>query len=144
MKLRLVRRQFCEFASCCNQKRAAARPFANTCLLYTSLMATAADSRNDVLTTGAVLISTVICSLTGWARLDGIMGVTVAAFILWSGWGLVMDTLSPDVYKRQLPLCPQEGRKVHPPHDACGAGAPAGQDRFGRGAVMNGSSAKNN
>ena len=30
MKLRLVRRQFCEFASCCNQKRAAARPFANT------------------------------------------------------------------------------------------------------------------
>ena len=25
----------------------------------------------------------------------GIMGVAVAAFILWSGWGLVMDTLSP-------------------------------------------------
>ena len=60
-----------------------------------TLMATAADSRNDVLTTGAVLISTVVCSLTGWARLDGIMGVAVAAFILWSGWGLVMDTLSP-------------------------------------------------
>ena len=52
-------------------------------------------SRNDVLTTGAVLVSTVVCSLTGWARLDGIMGVAVAAFILWSGWGLVMDTLSP-------------------------------------------------
>ena len=60
-----------------------------------ALIATAADSRNDVLTTGAVLISTVVCSLTGWARLDGIMGVAVAAFILWSGWGLVMDTLSP-------------------------------------------------
>ena len=60
-----------------------------------TLMATAADSRNDVLTTGAVLISTVVCSLTGWARLDGIMGVAVAAFILWSGWGLMMDTLSP-------------------------------------------------
>ena len=60
-----------------------------------TLMATAADSRNDVLTTGAVLASTVVCSLTGWARLDGIMGVAVAAFILWSGWGLVMDTLSP-------------------------------------------------
>ena len=60
-----------------------------------TLAATAADSRNDVLTTGAVLISTVVCSLTGWARLDGIMGVAVAAFILWSGWGLVMDTLSP-------------------------------------------------
>ena len=60
-----------------------------------TLIATAADSRNDVLTTGAVLISPVVCSLTGWARLDGIMGVAVAAFILWSGWGLVMDTLSP-------------------------------------------------
>ena len=42
-----------------------------------TLMATAADSRNDVLTTGAVLVSTVVCSLTGWARLDGIMGVAV-------------------------------------------------------------------
>ena len=60
-----------------------------------TLMATAADSRNDVLTTGAVLLSTVLCSLTGYGIIDGIMGVGVAAFILWSGWGLVMDTLSP-------------------------------------------------
>ena len=60
-----------------------------------TLMATAADSRNDVLTTGAVLLSTILCSLTGYGIMDGIMGVGVAAFILWSGWGLVMDTLSP-------------------------------------------------
>ena len=60
-----------------------------------TLMATAADSRNDVLTTGAVLLSTSLCSLTGYGIMDGIMGVGVAAFILWSGWGLVMDTLSP-------------------------------------------------
>ena len=60
-----------------------------------TLMATAADSRNDVLTTGAVLLSTLLCSLTGYGIMDGIMGVGVAAFILWSGWGLVMDTLSP-------------------------------------------------
>lgn len=60
-----------------------------------TLMATAADSRNDVLTTGAVLLSTILCSLTGYGIIDGIMGVGVAAFILWSGWGLVMDTLSP-------------------------------------------------
>ena len=60
-----------------------------------TLMATAADSRNDVLTTGAVLLSTILCSLTGYGSMDGIMGVGVAAFILWSGWGLVMDTLSP-------------------------------------------------
>ena len=60
-----------------------------------TLMATAADSRNDVLTTGAVLLSTILCSLTGYGIIDGIMGVGVAAFILWSGWGLVMDPLSP-------------------------------------------------
>ena len=60
-----------------------------------TLMATAADSRNDVLTTGAVLLSTILCSLTGYGIIDGMMGVGVAAFILWSGWGLVMDTLSP-------------------------------------------------
>ena len=60
-----------------------------------TLMATAADCRNDVLTTGAVLLSTILCSLTGYGIMDGIMGVGVAAFILWSGWGLVMDTLSP-------------------------------------------------
>ena len=60
-----------------------------------TLMATAADSRNDVLTTGAVLLSTILCSLTGYGIIDGIMGVGVAVFILWSGWGLVMDTLSP-------------------------------------------------
>ena len=60
-----------------------------------TLMATAADSRNDVLTTGAVLLSTILCSLTGYGIMDGVMGVGVAAFILWSGWGLVMDTLSP-------------------------------------------------
>lgn len=60
-----------------------------------TLMATAADSRNDVLTTGAVLLSTILCSLTGYGIIDGIMGVGVAAFILLSGWGLVMDTLSP-------------------------------------------------
>ena len=49
----------------------------------------------NVLTTGAVLLSTVLSHLTGWDVLDGLMGVAVAAFILWSGWGLMMDTLSP-------------------------------------------------
>lgn len=68
-----------------------------------TLMATAADSRNDVLTTGAVLVATVLCSVTGWARLDGLMGLGVAGFILWSGWGLVMDTLSPLLGESPLP-----------------------------------------
>ena len=60
-----------------------------------TLIATAADSRNDVLSTGAVLVSTLLCRMTGWDILDGLMGVGVAVFILVSGWGLVMSTLSP-------------------------------------------------
>ena len=61
----------------------------------TTLLAAAEDSRNDVLSTSAVLIAAVLCRVTGWDVLDGLMGVGVAAFILISGWGLVMDTLSP-------------------------------------------------
>ena len=60
-----------------------------------TLMATAADSRNDVLSTAAVLVAAILCRVTGWDVLDGLMGVGVAVFILISGWGLVMDTLSP-------------------------------------------------
>ena len=60
-----------------------------------TLIATAADSRNDVLSTGAVLFATILCHVTGWDILDGLMGVAVAVFILVSGWGLVRDTLSP-------------------------------------------------
>ncbi|MBQ9396566.1 MAG: cation transporter [Proteobacteria bacterium] len=60
-----------------------------------ALVATAVDSRNDVLSTAAVLISTVVGALTGIAVIDGIMGVLVALFIVWSGFGLVRETISP-------------------------------------------------
>lgn len=60
-----------------------------------TLLAAAADSRNDVLSTGAVLAASVLCHFTGIDRIDGIMGVAVSVFILWSGWGLVRSTLSP-------------------------------------------------
>ncbi len=59
-----------------------------------ALEATAADSRNDVVSTGAVLAATIIshfCSV----ELDGYMGIAVAVFILYSGMGLVKDTLDP-------------------------------------------------
>lgn len=59
-----------------------------------TLEATAADSRNDVISTGAVLIATLLQMRFGW-NLDGYMGLAVAAFILWSGWGLVKDSIAP-------------------------------------------------
>lgn len=60
----------------------------------TSLAATAADSRNDVITTGAVLLAAIVAKLTG-LELDGYVGLLVAAFILWSGIGIAKDTISP-------------------------------------------------
>ena len=60
----------------------------------TSIAATAADSRNDVIITGVVLVSAVFSQLTGFV-IDGYMGVVVAAFILYSGIMLIMQTLSP-------------------------------------------------
>ncbi len=59
-----------------------------------TLMATAADSRNDVISTSAVLAALALSALMGW-ELDGWMGLAVALFILYSGAGLVRDTLNP-------------------------------------------------
>ncbi len=60
-----------------------------------TLLCTAADSRNDVLATGAVLVSIGLSRLTGWAGWDGLTGLLVAGFILISGFLLLRDTLSP-------------------------------------------------
>ncbi len=60
----------------------------------TTLEAAAADSRNDVIATGAVLAATVLA----WAlkiNLDGWMGLAVAVFILYSGIGILKDTVDP-------------------------------------------------
>lgn len=57
-----------------------------------TLAATAVDSRNDVLATGSVLISSVASRVTG-IQLDGWMGLAVGAFITWSGVVLVRDTV---------------------------------------------------
>lgn len=59
-----------------------------------TLMATAADSRNDVIATGAVLLSMVIGHFSG-LMIDGYMGLGVAVFIFYSGMGLAKDTISP-------------------------------------------------
>lgn len=59
-----------------------------------TLIATAADSRNDVISTAAVLVSLLI-GYFAQVNLDGWMGLAVALFIIWSGIGLVRDTISP-------------------------------------------------
>ena len=59
-----------------------------------TLLATADDSRNDVIATAAVLLATVIGHFTG-LKLDGWMGAAVALFILISGFRLVKDMIDP-------------------------------------------------
>ena len=59
-----------------------------------ALFATAADSRNDCLSTAAVLAAAVVESVFD-IRVDGIAGLAVAVFILYSGWMLAKDTISP-------------------------------------------------
>lgn len=59
-----------------------------------TLLATAADSRNDCIATGAVLIAALAEHLWG-LRLDGFFGLGVALFILYSGATLARDTISP-------------------------------------------------
>ena len=59
-----------------------------------SLKATAQDSLNDCIATGAVLVAMVIAKI--WLiNLDAVIGVLVALFILWSGFNTARDTLSP-------------------------------------------------
>ncbi len=73
------------------------------CLLYRdfgksinseALKASAADSRNDVFTTVAVLISSIIIATTG-VNIDGYVGVAVSIVIIIFSFKLIKDTLNP-------------------------------------------------
>lgn len=60
----------------------------------TALLATASDSRNDCITTAAVLLAALVEHFFA-IPVDGWIGLGVALFILYSGWGLAKDTISP-------------------------------------------------
>lgn len=60
-----------------------------------TLEAAAADSRNDALSSGAIILSLFITRFTGIDRVDGVMGLLVAVFVIVSGANMVRDTLSP-------------------------------------------------
>ena len=60
----------------------------------TTMLATAADSLNDVIATSAVLIALIIAKFTGW-HLDGYMGILVGCFVFYSGIQLIKETVNP-------------------------------------------------
>lgn len=59
-----------------------------------ALKAAAVDSRNDVISTGAVLAGCVVQSAFS-VNVDGYVGLGVALFILYSGIGVAKETMSP-------------------------------------------------
>lgn len=60
----------------------------------TTLYATAADSRNDVIATCAVLLGCLVNRFWG-LNIDGWIGLLVALFILYSGFDIAKETISP-------------------------------------------------
>ena len=59
-----------------------------------AMNATATDSLNDCISTAAVLGGMLIFYFLGY-NLDGVIGVLVACFVLWGGYGAIKDTLNP-------------------------------------------------
>ena len=59
-----------------------------------ALCAAGVDSRNDVICTGVVLLSAI---LGIWlpVSIDGYVGMAVALFVIWSGFTVIKDTVSP-------------------------------------------------
>lgn len=67
-----------------------------------ALVASGVDSRNDVICTGLVLLTSLISWKTGW-MIDGYVGLAVALFVLWSGISMIRETISPLLGQRPDP-----------------------------------------
>ena len=63
------------------------------------MLATAADSLGDVITTSATVISIVICHFTS-INVDAIAGLIVSGIVIWSGVSIAKDTLEPLIGQR--------------------------------------------
>ena len=63
------------------------------------MLATAADSLGDFITTSATVISIVICHFTS-INVDAIAGLIVSGIVIWSGVSIAKDTLEPLIGQR--------------------------------------------
>jgi cation diffusion facilitator family transporter len=59
-----------------------------------ALVADAKHLLTDVITTVGVLAGVAVAAVTGWLVLDPAIGALVALHILWSGWGLMRQSVS--------------------------------------------------
>lgn len=76
-----------------------------------TLLATSADSRNDVISTCAVIAAAILSHVLG-IELDGFMGIAVALFILYSGIGIIRDTLDPIIGKAPEPETVEQIKRI--------------------------------
>ena len=67
-----------------------------------SLKASAKDSINDCISTTAVLIGTIISKVSGY-NVDGIVGILVSGFIMYSAVMLIKETMSPLIGEKPDP-----------------------------------------
>ena len=63
------------------------------------MLATAADSLGDVITTSATVISIVICHFTS-INVDAFAALIVSGIVIWSGFSIAKDTLEPLIGQR--------------------------------------------
>ena len=63
------------------------------------MLATAADSLGDVITTSATVVSIIICHFTS-INVDAIAGLIVSGIVIWSGISIAKDTLEPLIGER--------------------------------------------
>ena len=61
----------------------------------TTLKASSVDSLNDCISTAAVFVGLIIFDLTGFAYIDGIVGIIIAIFIIVAGVKLLKETMDP-------------------------------------------------
>ncbi len=81
-----------------------------------ALLAAATDSRNDVICTALVLAASLINRFTAW-EIDGYIGVAVSLFVMWSGFSVLKETLSPLLGESPDPELVEQIRRIVLDHD---------------------------
>ncbi len=76
-----------------------------------ALIAAATDSRNDVICTAVVLVSSMFTYFTA-IRIDGYVGVAVSLFVIWSGFSVLRETLSPLLGEAPDPELVEQIRRI--------------------------------
>lgn len=67
--------------------------YLGTAINSSVLLATSQDSKNDVISTSAVIITTIIGKLINFPPLDGIVGTLVSVMVMYSGFGIAKKTI---------------------------------------------------